>query len=159
MNRKRYTNETIVALLRQAEVELTQGKRVDEICRSLGISSQSYCRWRSEYGGLKLEQARRMKAPRAIALCENFAGTVDFLAGRWGEEPLSRKTLSNALRGRKVIRKGKPVVHTPGLCAQLGIKPFTPHDLRRTAASLMGSIGISRATISLCLDHSIVKCE
>jgi len=61
MNRKRYTDEKIVALLHQAEVELTQGKRVDEICRSLEISSQSYYRWRSEYGGLKLEQARRMK--------------------------------------------------------------------------------------------------
>ena len=61
MNRKRYTHERIVALLRQAEVELTQGKRVDEICRSLGISSQSYYRWRNEYCGLKLEQARQMK--------------------------------------------------------------------------------------------------
>ncbi len=61
MNRKRYTHERIVALLRQAEVELTQGKRVDEICRSLGVSSQSYYRWRNEYSGLKLEQARRMK--------------------------------------------------------------------------------------------------
>jgi putative transposase len=53
--------EKVIGLLRQAEVELAQGKRVGEVCRILGISEQSYYRWRSEYGGLKLEQARRMK--------------------------------------------------------------------------------------------------
>ncbi len=61
MRRKQFTPEKVIGLLRQAEVELAQGKRVGEVCRSLGISEQSYYRWRSEYGGLKLEQARRMK--------------------------------------------------------------------------------------------------
>ena len=48
-------------LMRQVEVELAQGKRVGEVCRGLGISEQSYYRWRTEHGSLKLEQARRMK--------------------------------------------------------------------------------------------------
>ena len=61
MSRKRYTPEQVIGMLRQAEVELAQGKRISEVCRSLGVSEQSYYRWRSEYGGLKLEQARRMK--------------------------------------------------------------------------------------------------
>ena len=61
MKRKQFTPEKVIGLLRQAEVELAQGKRVGEVCRALGISEQSYYRWRSEYGGLKLEQARRMK--------------------------------------------------------------------------------------------------
>jgi putative transposase len=61
MKGQRFTPEKIIGLLRQAEVELAQGKRVGEVCRGLGISQQSYYRWRSEYGGLKLEQARRMK--------------------------------------------------------------------------------------------------
>ena len=61
MSRKRYTPEQVIGMLRQAEVELAQGKRIGEVCRSLGISEQSYYRWRSEYGGLKLDQARRMK--------------------------------------------------------------------------------------------------
>ena len=61
MKCRQFTPEKIISLLRQAEVELAQGKRIGEICRSLGISEQSYYRWRSEYGGLKLEQARRMK--------------------------------------------------------------------------------------------------
>jgi putative transposase len=61
MSRKRYTAEQVIGMLRQAEVELARGKRIGEVCRSLGISEQSYYRWRSEYGGLKLDQARRMK--------------------------------------------------------------------------------------------------
>jgi putative transposase len=61
MKRKQFTPEKIIGMLRQAEVELAQGKRIGEVCRALGISEQSYYRWRSEYGGLKLEQARRMK--------------------------------------------------------------------------------------------------
>ena len=61
MKRERYTPEKIIGLLRQAEVELAEGQRVGEVCRGLGISAQSYYRWRTEYGGLKLEQARRMK--------------------------------------------------------------------------------------------------
>ena len=55
------TPEKIIGLLRQAEVELAQGKTVGEICRGLGISEASYYRWRAEYGGLKLDQARRLK--------------------------------------------------------------------------------------------------
>ena len=61
MKRERFTPEKIIGLRRQAEVELAQGKRVGEVCRVLEISEQSYYRWRNEYGGLKLEQARRMK--------------------------------------------------------------------------------------------------
>ena len=61
MKRERFTPEKIIGLLRQAEVELAQGKRVGEVCRVLEITEQSYYRWRNEYGGLKLEQARRMK--------------------------------------------------------------------------------------------------
>ncbi len=61
MSRKRYTPEQIIAKLREAEVRLSQGERVGVICRSLGISEQSYYRWRREYGGLKVNQARRLK--------------------------------------------------------------------------------------------------
>jgi putative transposase len=46
MRRKQSTPEKITGLLRQAEVELAQGKRIGEVCRMLGISKQSYCRWR-----------------------------------------------------------------------------------------------------------------
>jgi transposase-like protein len=59
--KKRYKAEQIIGLLRQAEVELAQGRSVGEVCRGLGVSEASYYRWRSEYGGLKLDQVRRLK--------------------------------------------------------------------------------------------------
>jgi len=61
MSRKRYTPEQIIGLLREAEVRLSQGEKVGVICRVLGISEQSYYRWRREYGGLKVDQAKRLK--------------------------------------------------------------------------------------------------
>ncbi|WP_333836029.1 IS3 family transposase [Novosphingobium sp.] len=61
MPRKRHTAEQIIGLLRQAEVELAQGRTVGEICRGLGVSEASFYRWRAEYGGLKVDQVRRMK--------------------------------------------------------------------------------------------------
>lgn len=61
MPRKSPTLEQIIGLLRQAEVELAQGRTVSEVCRGLGVSDATYYRWRTEYGGLKVDQARRMK--------------------------------------------------------------------------------------------------
>ena len=62
MSRKRYTPEEIIAMLREAEVRLSQGgEKIGLICKGLGISEQSYYRWRREYGGLKVDQAKRLK--------------------------------------------------------------------------------------------------
>ena len=61
MSRKRFSVEQIINHLREAEVLLSQGKTVGEICRRIGISEQSYYRWRRDYGGLKIDQARRLK--------------------------------------------------------------------------------------------------
>ncbi|WP_164940822.1 tyrosine-type recombinase/integrase [Bradyrhizobium zhanjiangense] len=66
-------------------------------------------------------------------------------------KPMHRKAMADALRGDK--RKGK--VRTPGICALLGLRPFTPHDLRRTAASWARRIGQPMAKIALCLDHRV----
>jgi len=70
-----------------------------------------------------------------------------------GDQPMNRKVMASALRGTKV--KGK--VKTPGICALLGLKPFTPHDLRRTAATLAGDLGFDDAWIAKCLDHAASK--
>ena len=58
MSRKRYTLEEIIAKLREAEVRLSQVEKIGLICKGLGISEQSYYRWRREYGGLKVDQAK-----------------------------------------------------------------------------------------------------
>ena len=59
MSRKRYTPEQIISMLREAEVALAQGQSVGQACRTLGVSEQSYYRWRKEYGGLRTDQAKR----------------------------------------------------------------------------------------------------
>jgi transposase len=61
MPRKGYSPEEIVTKLRQAEVELGRGVRTPLVCKKLGVSEQPYYRWRREYGGLRLEQAKRLK--------------------------------------------------------------------------------------------------
>jgi transposase-like protein len=61
MGRKRYTAEQIIAKLREAEIELAKGQTTPEVVRKLGISEQTYYRWRKEYGGLRVDQARRLK--------------------------------------------------------------------------------------------------
>ena len=61
MARKRHTAEDIIGKLREAEVGLAQGMAVPAVCRKLGVSEQTYYRWRKEYGGLSRDQARRLR--------------------------------------------------------------------------------------------------
>lgn len=61
MPRKRHTAEEIIGKLRQAEIELAHGKAIREVVKSIGVTDQTYYRWRKEYGGLRLDQARRLK--------------------------------------------------------------------------------------------------
>ncbi len=60
--KQRYTVEQIIGKLRKAEVELGQGRKVPEVCRTLGVTEQTYYRWRKASGGLKMDQAKRLKA-------------------------------------------------------------------------------------------------
>ena len=61
MARKRHSAEQIINKLREAEVHLGQGMSVPEVSRKLGVTEQTYYRWRKEYGGLKTDQARKLK--------------------------------------------------------------------------------------------------
>ena len=61
MPRKRHTAEQIIRKLREAEVELAQGKTTGEVCKRLGITEQAYYRWRKAYGGLRIDQVKRLK--------------------------------------------------------------------------------------------------
>jgi transposase-like protein len=62
MPRKRNTAEQIITKLRQAEVEVARGQPIAEVCRKLGTSEQTYYRWRKEYGGLRINHLKRLKA-------------------------------------------------------------------------------------------------
>ena len=61
MSRKRYTAEMIIGLLREADVKLSQGRNVGQVSRDMGITEQTYYRWRKEYGGMKTVQVKRLK--------------------------------------------------------------------------------------------------
>ena len=61
MSRRRHTPEQIITALREAEVGLANGKTVGMVSRELGISEQTYYRWRKEFGGMKVDQARHLK--------------------------------------------------------------------------------------------------
>ncbi len=61
MGRRRHTPEQIIRKLREAEVELAKGQATVDVIRKLGITEQTYYRWRKEYGGSRTDQARRLK--------------------------------------------------------------------------------------------------
>ena len=61
MPRKRHTPEQVINKLREAEVVLSQGSTVAEASRQIGVTEQTFYRWRNEYGGLRIDQVRRLK--------------------------------------------------------------------------------------------------
>jgi integrase len=118
-----------------------------------------------DYGTVDIP-ARRVKKRRvinqplsdlALEIVTESMGNHGFaFVGRFGDAPLARQAMSGALKGTK-HRNGK--VRTPGICELLGLAPFTPHDLRRTAATMCGNLGLSESAISQCLDHQATKGE
>ena len=61
MARKIYSSEQIINKLREAEIILSQGSSIGEASRKIGVTEQTYYRWRKEYGGMRIEQAKRLK--------------------------------------------------------------------------------------------------
>jgi transposase-like protein len=62
MNGKRHKPEQIIHKLRQAEIEISKGATIPQAAKKIGVTEQTFYRWRNEYGGLRLDQAKRMKA-------------------------------------------------------------------------------------------------
>ncbi len=61
MGRKTYTAEQIINKLREVEIIISQGTSISEASRKIGVTEQTYYRWRREYGGMRVEQARRLR--------------------------------------------------------------------------------------------------
>ena len=61
MGRQKHTAEQIIGKLREAEVLQAKGMSIEEVMRQLGVSDATYCKWRKEYGGLRVDQAKRLK--------------------------------------------------------------------------------------------------
>ena len=84
MARKRFSAEQIITKLREAEVLQAKGLKTGEVCRKLGVTEQTYYRWRREFGGLRVDQARRLKElerenGRLRKLVANQALDIDIL--------------------------------------------------------------------------------
>ena len=62
MVRKNFTPEQIINKLREAEIHINQGNSISDASREIGVTQQTYYRWRKEYGGLRIEQAKRLKS-------------------------------------------------------------------------------------------------
>ena len=90
MRRKRHSPEQVVRKLREAEADLAAGKPVEEVCRKLGVSQQTYFRWKKEYGGAKAEEVKRLKE-----LEKENARLKEIVA----ELELDKKLLKEALKG------------------------------------------------------------
>jgi putative transposase len=91
MQRKRHSPEQIVRKLREAEIELANGASTADVCKKLGVSEQTYFRWRSQYGGLKAEDMKRLKELEK----ENSR-----LKHALAELTLDKQILQEALRGK-----------------------------------------------------------
>ncbi len=74
MPRKRFTAEQIIQHLREAEVLLAQGQTIAQVCKKIGITDQTYYRWRKEYGGIRTDQAKRLKDLEKAILREAASG-------------------------------------------------------------------------------------
>ena len=61
MAKRKHTTEQSIRKLREAEIELAKGQSIKLACKKLGVTEQTYYRWRKEYGGLRMDQARRFK--------------------------------------------------------------------------------------------------
>ncbi len=61
MGWRHFKPEQIIHMLHEAEIKLAGGKKIGEVCRELGRSEQSYYRWRKEYGGMRVSQAKKLK--------------------------------------------------------------------------------------------------
>ncbi len=91
MPKKRYSPEEIVARLRQVDVLVGQGKQIGEAVKTIGVTETTYHRWRREYGGLKLDQVKRLK---------ELEGENSRLRRAVSDLTLDKMILNEALRGK-----------------------------------------------------------
>ncbi len=95
MPRKRFSTEQIITKLCEAEVAVSRGVRAPQVCKTLGTSEQTYDRWRKEYGGLRRDQAKRLKT------LEHENTRLKRLVA---DQALANAILKEATRGRKSLR-------------------------------------------------------
>ena len=116
MARKRYTAEQIIGHLRQAEILISEGKTIIEAARHLGVSEQTYYRWRKEYGGMEVAQVHRLKELEQ----ENCR-----LKRLVADQALDNLILKEAARGNSYARRGAGT--RSGMC----VRPWQSRSVGR----------------------------
>ena len=123
MPAKRHSAEQIVRKLREAEVELARGATVKDACRKLAITEHTYYRWRREYGGLRVDQARRLKQQRSDVVISNLRDRRVTLAIERTEHEAKlpirhRSTFGDAAKARQSRGLERYNLSTPGLAPE-----------------------------------------
>ena len=128
MPRLRHTVEQILAKLREAEVALSKGQAVAQVCRGLSITEQTYYRWKKEYGGLRVDQAKRLK-------------------GLEQENARLKRLVADLSLDNSILKEGQRETSKPGPTPRRG--PACPgHDLGvRTPGLPRGGTLSSHATV------------
>ena len=111
-------------MLREAEIVLAQGMTIGQVCRELSISEQTYYRWRKQYGGLKVSQAKRIKdSPWENGYNESFNGKLR-------DELLNREIFYNIKEAKVLIENWRQEYNTVRPHSSLGYRPPAPEAVQ-----------------------------
>ena len=139
----------LVTMLRSAEIIGARRDELHDLPVPMLIVDKKRVKMRRE-----IHQPLNSLACEIIAEAKSLGDEQHLFAGRLGDKPLARTSMATALRGT-TYADGR--TKTKGICELLGLEPFTPHDLRRTASTLAGEIGCPDGWVAKCLDHANVK--
>ncbi len=113
--------EVIIPKLREAEVELGRGKTVAEAVKEIGVTEQTYYRWKKKYGGLRMDQAKRLK---------ELHGYVESFNGKLRDELLEREAFDTLLEAKVLIERWRQHYITVRPHSALGYRPPAPEALQ-----------------------------
>ena len=138
MSKKRHTPEQVINKLRQAEVELSNGATVAQTCKKIGVAEQTYYRWRSEYGGMRVDQAKRLEDACVLQELERENAQLKKLVAEqrcWNHrpEPAGPDREEASAGGQRAAAEGRVRGHDPvGRAREGGVPPVAPGEgLRR----------------------------
>ena len=135
MSRKRYSAEQIVNKLRQADVLLSQGQAVSQASKQIGITDQTYYRWRKEYGGLKTDQTRRLKEVVGVKTLFIEPGSpwendfVESFNGKLRNELLNGNIFYTLKEAKVLIEQWRHHYNTVCPHSSLGYRPPAPEAI------------------------------
>jgi integrase len=141
----------LVTMLRSQELLGAQRNELHDLPTPMLVVDKKRVKLRRD-----IHQPLNSLAREIIAEAKTLGDEQHLFASPLGDQPMERKAMATALRGT-TYEDGR--TKTRGICALLGLAPFTPHDLRRTASTLAGEIGCPDGWVAKCLDHANVKDE